>query len=160
MGRASELRWANDHVSEETLQWRWLLNQPHSNNREPKLSGACLPYYFPGQARLRRYVGVTSLLPLALRQHRRQGVSKRNTSVPCSCEGAGQWACTIPASTPTTVLRVSSTHQFFHSARKVEIPQSKPQRRNGAFIPSRKRRRDFPHRIVKNISATSRRLSL
>lgn len=69
-------------------------------------------------------------------------MSERNTSVPCSCEGAGQRACTVPTSTPTTVIRISSTFLFYHKAGKVESYPPLPQLRNGTFIPSREQRRD------------------
>jgi hypothetical protein len=48
-------------------------------------------------------------------------VSKRNTSLPCSCEGAGQRACTVPTSTPTTVIRISSSDIFSHRGEKTEM---------------------------------------
>ncbi|HET8853191.1 MAG TPA: hypothetical protein VFN02_11750, partial [Ktedonobacteraceae bacterium] len=51
---------------------------------------------------------VLQVSALTLRQHRRRLSSKRNTSVPCIFGGAGQWACTIPASTTNTVIRISS----------------------------------------------------
>lgn len=47
-------------------------------------------------------------------------MSKRNTSVPCVFGGAGQRACTVPASTSNTVIRVSSTLVFYHMARETE----------------------------------------
>src|SRR5439155_15183164 len=48
--------------------------------------------------------------------------------------GAGQRACTVPA---------SATQRFVCSIAQNE------QERNGTFIPSRERRRDFPCRFVK-----------
>ncbi len=152
MGRASEHRKEDDHAPEGTLQSRWLHHQTDSDNKEHQFSGACRPsYYFPGHARLRRYVGATSLhlIPAPTQE---VSMSKRNTPMPCSCEGAGQRACTVPTSTPTTVIRISSTYLFYHMAREAQIPLPKPQISNGAFIPSPQGRRDFPRRFVKKVN--------
>ena len=109
-------------------------------------------------ANLRRYVGATSLLPCVLRQHRRQLVSKRNTSMPCACERCRPTGLYRTYEQPTTVIRISSTQLCYHRAREAETHPPLPQDnnvseayrclRNGAFIPSHEWRRDFPHQFV------------
>jgi hypothetical protein len=65
---------------------------------------------------------------------------KRNTSVPCIFGGAGQRACTVPTSTPNTVIRISSGALFYHRSRKVEmrtlrVPHFHPAPWNGGDFP-------------------------
>src|SRR5205807_9946679 len=72
---------------------------------------------------------VLQVSALILHQHRRQLMSLQNTSVPCYCERAGQWACTIPTSNPPRL----SVLRLYHTCRKVEIahlplPQIKERR--------------------------------
>jgi len=66
---------------------------------------------------------------------------KRNTSVPCIFAGAGQRACTVPTSTPNTVIRISSRELFSHRSRKVEmrthrVPRFHPVPWNGTGLPT------------------------
>mgnify|MGYP007135454228 CR=1 FL=1 len=51
---------------------------------------------------------VLQVFALILHQHRRHLLSRQNTSVPCSCERAGQRAWTVPTSNPPrlSVLRL------------------------------------------------------
>ncbi len=94
---------------------------------------------------------VLQVFALFLRQHRRQLVSKRNTSVPCACERCRPTGLYRTYEQPTTVIRISSRELFYHTHRKTETQPPLPQIRNGAFIPSRERRRDFPRRFVKTM---------
>jgi hypothetical protein len=148
MGRASELEQANDRVSEETpLDDGWLHGQPNSDNNSLARAGACRPYYYLALW-LRRYVGATSLCLDRAPTHEAT-VRAQKTSLPCLFGGAGQWACTIPASTTNTVIcfALLSSSLTWQGKRKPIQPCPLP--RNGPFIPSRERRRDFPGLLIK-----------
>ena len=147
MGRASELRRTNDHVPEGTSRKVSGCMDNHTQTTENRSSQGRV---CPTTTSLNESGDVDTLVQqvyaLFLRQHRRQLVSKRNTSVPCTCERCRPTGLYRTCEQPTTVLRVSSTQLFSHRGAKAELvlPDG-----SGAFIPSRERRRDFPHRFVK-----------
>ena len=87
-----------------------------------------------------RYVGATSLR-LGHAPTHEASVSKRNTSVPCIFGGAGQRACTVPTSTPNTVIRISSRELFYHTARK---------NGNSAALAPNKERRFHPNPLERD----------
>jgi hypothetical protein len=75
---------------------------------------------------------------------------RRNTPVPCLCEGAGQGAGSLPASTPTTVIRFGSIDLFSLGAEKPEIPDTPALDKERRFHPSPLQGTGLPAPVVKS----------
>jgi hypothetical protein len=71
--------------------------------------------------RLWRYVGATSLLPLTLRQHRRQLRASETLHCRVFVGEQANGTCAVPASAPTTVIRIKLYVSLLFGVHKPEI---------------------------------------